>query len=192
MGRPLAMGQLDHQQISAVQASYLAGVFDADGSISIARSLPSDAGMLGTRVKNPRYVLRINIVNTSVELMNWLYENFGGLVKKRPLLDPVRHRQTFDWAYDNGKALRILELIEPYLIIKKERVELGLQLLRGWQSSLGRGAMTDPAEVARRESIYQRMKFLNQFGPSQGSAVPPSAASAARSFSSTISTAVKA
>lgn len=158
------------QGITEVQRAYLAGCFDADGSVSIAKSGVGTQG-----IKSPRYVLRINIVNTSIELMNWLYENFGGLIKKRPLVNPEKHRQTYDWTYDNGKAIRILELMEPYLIVKKERVQVGLELLRGWKTNHGRGARTDACEVERRETLYQRMKALNQFGPVQPQRLSPTA-----------------
>lgn len=162
MSRALAMATRGKQGITEVQASYLAGCFDADGSVSISKAKTGTQG-----IKNPRYVLRINIVNTSLDLMNWLYENFGGLIKKRPLIDPARHKQTYDWSFDNGKAIDVLELMEPYLIVKKSRVQLGLELLRGWKTNHGQGAKTDESEIARREDCYQRMKFLNQFGPVQ-------------------------
>lgn len=162
MARAMTMATRGKQGITEVQAAYLAGCFDADGSVSISKS---GAGTQG--IKNPRYVLRINIVNTSVELMNWLYENFGGLIKKRPLINPEKHRQTYDWSYDNGKAIDVLELMEPHLIVKQERVRLGIELLRGWKTNHGRGAQTSAEEVARREALYQRMKALNQFGPVQ-------------------------
>ena len=158
------------QGITEVQASYLAGCFDADGSVSIAKS---GAGVQG--IKNPRYVLRVNIVNTSVDLMNWLYENFGGLVKKRPLANPEKHRQTYDWSFDNGKALYVLELMEPYLIVKKERVQVAIELLRGWKTNHGRGAQTSVDEVKRREALYLKMKALNQFGPVQPQRLSPPA-----------------
>lgn len=170
MARTMAMATRGKQGITEVQAAYLAGCFDADGSVSISKC---GAGAQG--IKNPRYVLRINIVNTSVELMNWLYENFGGLIKKRPLTDPERHRQTYDWSFDNGKAIDVLELMEPYLIVKKERVQVGIELLRGWKTNHGRGARTGDDEVKRREALYQRMKALNQFGPVQPQRLSPTA-----------------
>jgi hypothetical protein len=173
MAQALAMATRGKQGITEVQASYLAGCFDADGSISITKSSPGSWGLRNGRIKNPRYVLRVNIVNTSHDLMNWLYENFGGLIKNRPLENPEKHRQTYDWSYDNGKALDVLELMYPYLIVKKERVALGLELLRGWKTNQGRGATTDPEEVVRRESYYQRMKSLNQFGPVQPQRLSP-------------------
>ena len=168
MVKTVAMATRGKQGITEVQAAYLAGCFDADGSVSIAKSAVGTQG-----IKSPRYVLRVNIVNTSLELMNWLYENFGGLIKKRPLTNPERHRQTYDWSFDNGKAIDVLELMYPYLIVKKDRVEVAFELLRGWKTNHGKGAKTSPEEVARRESLYLKMKALNQFGPVQPQRLSP-------------------
>jgi hypothetical protein len=168
MARAMAMATRGKQGITEVQVAYLSGCFDADGSVSIAKS---KAGTQG--IKNPRYVLRVNIVNTSVELMNWLYENFGGLIKKRPLINPEKHRQTYDWSFDNGKAIDVLELMEPHLIVKKKRVQVAIELLRGWKTNHGQGAKTSAEEVERREALYLQMKALNQFGPVQPQRLSP-------------------
>ena len=145
------------KQVQATTLCYLAGVIDSDGCISISKM---KAGKQGT--KAPRYVLTVNVVNTSEVLMRWLVENFGGRYKNRVRVS-LAHRQTFDWFYCNGKAADLLTLVEPFLLVKREQARLGLIFIREgrWLSSkLG----TPAYEVERRETCYRRMKALNQTG----------------------------
>lgn len=116
------------------------------------------------RTKAPRYVLTVNVVNTSADLMEWLVSNFGGRYKRRRRVSEL-HRQTYDWWFNNRKALELLKLVEPYLIVKGDQARLGISLIEGWvQLREGPGTRTPPEETARREAHYQRMKALNQTG----------------------------
>jgi hypothetical protein len=116
------------------------------------------------RTTSARYVLTVNVVNTSPALMEWLVSNFGGRYKCRRKANE-RHKATYDWWFNNGKALGLLRLIEPYLIVKRDQALLGISLMEGWVSvPFGRGAKTPPEETERREWHYKRMKALNQTG----------------------------
>ena len=157
MARSMAMATRGKQKPKRDHIIYLAGIIDADGSVSISRATPRG-------VVNPRYVLEVNVVNTSTELMAWLLETFGGRMVARRMSKPEVQRPTFDWKYSNGKAMWLLELVEPFLIVKRERAQLGIKLIKHWTTNHGQGARLDPDEVARREFIYQRMKELNRFG----------------------------
>ncbi|MFC0268574.1 LAGLIDADG family homing endonuclease [Kushneria aurantia] len=159
MAQKLAMATRGKQDQTAIQISYLAGILDADGSISISKM---KAG--AQRTTAPRYVLTINVVNTSRELMEWLVEAFSGRYKVRRKAQG-NHRATYDWWFNNGKALPLLKTVEPYLLIKKERVLLAIEFLEGWVTIHGgRGSKTPVEEVERREAFYQKMKQLNRTG----------------------------
>ena len=150
------------------QLCYLAGVMDSDGCFTIAKMA---AGKQST--KTPRYVFWMSVVNTSETLMKWLVEQFGGRYSQRRKQISERHKITYDWYYQNGKAIWLLKLIEPHLVIKGAQCRNAIQLLDGWKTNHGMGARTDDAEVARRESHYLRMKSLNQTGPVQPQRLSP-------------------
>lgn len=148
------------KQPKVTDLCYLAGILDADGCISISKMKPGKQG-----TTNPRYVLTVNVVNTSEILMEWLVEKFGGRYKVRRR-QSLNHKATYDWWFNNGKAAELLRLVKPYLRIKSDRATVGLSLMDGWsRPNRGQGAQTPPDEVFRRESHYQQMKALNQFGP---------------------------
>lgn len=142
---------------------YLAGILDADGSICISKAT-AESLKLG-RCHNPRYVLYLNIVNTSKELMDWLIQNFGGTNYKRRKRLSDNHRVTYDWRLSNNQCIEVLKLIEPFLIIKKDRAKLGIEFVEGMpERPRGQGAKTQANEVLRREALWNKMKELNQFG----------------------------
>ncbi len=158
MARNLATATRGKQTPTITAVCYLSGIIDADGCISISKMKVGKQ-----RTKTPRYVLSVNVVNTNEDLMRWLVETFGGRFKQRRQALPS-HKPTFDWWFNNGKAVNILELIEPHLIAKPRQARVGLELIRGWKTNHGPGARTSPEEVERRERLYQAMKVLNQTG----------------------------
>lgn len=174
MARNLAMATRG-KQVPKEHIIYLAGMVDADGSVNISKNAPST--VKNAAMKNPRYVLHLSVVNTHKGLMEWLVANFGGIYRARKNAKPTHHKPTHLWRFDNGKALPLLEMLEPYLIVKKERAQLGIEFLRGWKTSHGMGIPTDPAEIARRELCWQRMSAMNKLGPVQPQRLSPLAPS---------------
>ena len=173
MGRKLAMATRD-KQVPLTAICYLAGVIDSDGCISISKMR---AGR--QRTANPRYVLTVNVVNTSESLMVWLVKKFGGRYKVRRKANDL-HKTTYDWWYNNGKAIWLLDLIEPFLIVKNRQAKLGIRFIRNWKTNFGRGERLDDNEVQRRESCYLHMKELNRTGTVQLQRLNPLAPAARR------------
>lgn len=169
MARKLAMATRGKQGPDIKDLCYLAGVIDSDGCLSITKN---KAGI--KRIKNPRYVFCMNITNTSKELMNWLEEKFGGRYGAHRKRLSEKHKVTYDWRFSNGKALWLLELIEPLLVVKGAQARIGIQLLQNWKTNNGGvGSSTDDQEVTRRELCYQQIKELNKFGPVQPQRLSP-------------------
>lgn len=145
-----------------VELAYLAGVMDSDGCFSIAKM-----AAWKQRNANPRYVFCMNVINTSEDLMKWLVERFGGRYSNRRRQMRENHKITFDWYFTNGKALWLLEIIRPYLVVKTKQCDVALDLLKNWKTARGGAGihrLLDPQEVGRRESCYQEMKRLNRLG----------------------------
>jgi len=170
------------KQISTeIDRAYAAGVLDADGSICISKAKPETL-MKAVRnddsrvFMNPRYVVYVNVVNTSELLMHWLCEKFGGRYGKRKMLKPDRQRQTYDWKLQNNGCEPFIRLVLPYLQIKKDRAKLAL---RFWDEAIpypkGKGARLPQEEVDRREFLYCEMKGLNQVGVVQPQRLSPEA-----------------
>ncbi len=146
------------------QIAYLAGVMDSDGCIAITKANKTALMAKTQRIVNPRYVLRITVTNTSMDLMQWLVENFGGGRRAKQRAKLV-HKPTFDWIYDNGKAIDILRLVRPYLVVKQRQADLGIEFIEKWEYPQGgMGARVPVHEVQRREKCWMTMRLLNQLG----------------------------
>lgn len=149
------------QEPSQGDLAYLAGIMDSDGCISISKWPAWRSG------SSDRFVLELTVVNTSETLMRWLVEKLGGRYKSRRRVSE-KHKETYDWKYTNSKAVEVLKMIEPYLVVKAEQARNGIQFIEGnTHKAGGQGSKLGPDEVARRETHYQKMKALNRFGPVQ-------------------------
>src|SRR5690606_30888348 len=101
--------------------AYIAGFLDGDGSIFFQI------------IKRPDYKLKFQIRSsiafyqdtTQVNILEWLKEMFGS--------GYIRHRKTGISDYtivEPKKVKEILELLRPYVRLKKKQVELGLEILK--------------------------------------------------------------
>lgn len=145
--------------VSEIKLAYLAGVVDSDGCITIMKYYDPKRPH-----RTPRYTLNIIVVNTSLRLMNWLADNFGGTFKERKKVSE-HHKLTYHWQYTNSKASHLLALIKPLLIEKFDRAANGIELIEGGDTLNPRGSTPlSTEEIARRESHYQIGKMLNQSG----------------------------
>lgn len=88
--------------------AYLAGIIDGEGTITLAKESRSN-----------RHEARLIVVNTDVKLMNWLKDNFGGFVRIHKRI--IGQKQRYDWVIAGKKAVKLLEEVAEYLIIKREQ-----------------------------------------------------------------------
>ena len=105
--------------------AYLAGIIDGEGCISIfARNRPGH--------KYPDMCLRVAVNSTDEWLCQYIRFSFGGFMsqpKYRANCKPI-----WEWRLERGKARDFLELILPYLHLKRPQAELAIK----FQNSKGR------------------------------------------------------
>lgn len=108
------------RSLDSTTLAYIAGFLDGDGSIFFQI------------VSRPDYKLKFQIRSsiafyqdtTQIEILKWLKEIFGA--------GYIRHRKTnmSDYTIVEPKEVkRILELLKPYVKLKKKQIELGLIIL---------------------------------------------------------------
>jgi len=94
--------------------SYLAGVFDGEGSVGIA-----------IHKLNSSTHLVISLSSTNIELMEWCIKHFGGVYYTQ---SRGTHRIEYKWMPKGKKNREVFFLgILPYLIIKRKQVLLALE-----------------------------------------------------------------
>ena len=95
-----------------IDLSYLAGIIDGEGTVTINHINQGNI-----------YRIFLVVTNTNKSLMDWLVKNFGGNVSPR---GPTRTKvkQIYDWYLLGEKAYHLLKSIENLLLIKNEQAKI--------------------------------------------------------------------
>ena len=103
--------------LSPVDAAYLAGLIDGEGTVTLSR-----------RHRNDQRQLVVSIANTERRLLEWTLDTVGaGTITGKRISSPL-HSPSFTYSIANRQALQILEQIAPYLrSYKATRTQLILQ-----------------------------------------------------------------
>jgi hypothetical protein len=148
--------------LNKTELAYLAGLFDAEGSILIVRKEP------GPRNKSRQYILNVTITNTKFEIVNTARQNFGGNIVG-PIRQNPNHNPFFRWKLEGARARDFLRQVEPYLIIKRDLLALAFELQERidtygaeWHE-FGSRPLTEQ-ELSAREELYQRFRKMNRAG----------------------------
>jgi len=129
---------------------YMAGIIDGEGSLQVEIQ-----GVCASR-KTDYYSVRLIIINTDKNLMDWLVKNFGGKIHLRKLMP--KRKQCYHWAIFSSDAEAILKACLPYMIVKKPQAKLLIEFMH----SKPEGKYYITAEIQEhRRFLYKKMKELN-------------------------------
>lgn len=136
---------------NSIKLAYAAGFFDGEGCIRIVHRN-------GRNGKSDQYSLYVSIVQKDGKPIDWMYGNFGGMVY-------LKNKNGGDWIYEwrvmDTKAYEFLKKIEPFLIYKKEQVQIGIRfqerLKYGRKHTGGRYTSLTDAEQAQRKDMHDQM-----------------------------------
>ncbi len=134
--------------------AYLAGIIDGEGSVSIHSTL--------ARRKFQVYVAQVIVVNSNVPLIDWLHSNFGGMVHVKPSSKTgfTGKRQCYTWTVTGYTLDKLLPLVLPYMVVKKQQVDAVIEF-RGTFGNALRGRDLPDAVKQLRESLCLKVKKLN-------------------------------
>lgn len=159
--------------------AYIAGLVDGEAYIGIKKSKPYKC----TGRISPGYSERIQIRMVDEEAIRFVAESLGGwYYKEKP--NAKRGRSLYCFQASDLKAVKILEVILPYLRIKREQALTALRLrdnkslpksqLMAKRRRMIQSRWGQPIEVFReylsedtinhREALWQRCKSLNKVG----------------------------
>jgi hypothetical protein len=134
------------------ELAYLAGILDGEGSVSIACIRPKK----GRAYFQPR----VFVTNTGLDLIIWLEEHFGASTTETQ--SPIANRRLLYVAKWTGdKALTLLTVVLPYLIVKRERAALVLEAWSVKPSYVGCGHPLPDNIWQLRQDAYQELRAMN-------------------------------
>jgi hypothetical protein len=118
--------------ISETDKAYVAGFIDGEGCISISRR------EYIKRTPTPIYTLTVAVVSTNRDVLEYCRNltnlgavMLGGLPRKDS------HHQEFSWRISSRQAIDLLQLILPYLRIKREQADIAI----AFQETFGKSPM---------------------------------------------------
>jgi len=139
---------------TTAQLAYLAGIIDGEGTFYIGSSRRTSNGFT-------HYSSRVYVVNTNLEIIDWLVDNFGGLKYVRKPTN--KFKQRYEWVLDRTKISPIVTAILPYLIIKNKHAEVMLSFRKSFDENAHKRATSEEIKTLRSQ-LAQSMKHLNHRG----------------------------
>jgi len=140
--------------IAKAELSYTAGIVDGEGCITIGK-------VKRQKMKRGCYFyLDVRVVNTNEWLLQWLRFSYGGTIYKQTGKRNANWKDSWVWIIGDRHALAFLELILPYLKIKRPQAELAMQ----FQKARRRGCKKSDEEHAVEEARAVLMHKYNRRG----------------------------
>lgn len=108
--------------------AWAAGFIDGEGSIFITRVDPSPKNRQAT----PNFIPNISAVNNETNPLLKLKDMFGGYITPKPQhkFNGYDCQGGYMWRVAGAKAVRVTQLIEPYLVIKRRKAQLVIELYK--------------------------------------------------------------
>jgi hypothetical protein len=125
--------------------AYAAGIVDGEGCV-YARAWLRPDGLFHTTVQ-------LQVTMCSASVIKYLYDAFGGRVYTDvPRSGHAQYKRRFIWSINNRKVRVILAALLPYLIEKRQRAEIAIQLAN-MMGERGKGRKFAVPQTERDERI---------------------------------------
>ena len=131
------------------EKAYLAGIIDGEGSIMLIRFH-----------SNQQPAPCICIASISIELLEWVRNKTGfGAIKSKKNYKPTIHENSYTYEAKYNDAVTLLEIIEPYLVIKQKRLRAQHILLHYKKLTLRNGRYTK-GQLEAKNQFYKEFLTL--------------------------------
>ena len=156
---PICYGKLIGMEEKYI-LSYMAGLFDGEGSICIGVTPPRQKN--GT--KSPMHHLVVSITMTDEPTIKWIHSLFGGSIatsKNSPSAIRAKKRPCYMWRVWGNMANDFLQQILPYSRYKKDQVLLAIEFQNRRRGSQGYGyhKLTDKI-IKEREEYRNKLRSM--------------------------------
>ena len=138
---------------SEIAAAYIAGFFDGEGCVYIARTKHKER-------PNPSYVLFAEVSNTNHQPLEFIknFAGYGSIYLAHP--HTIDRNPCYRWMCGAYKACDFLRQIYQYLQIKKPEVELAFEFQAFKDRYVLRGRPYSAGSLARCHEYYKEMRRL--------------------------------
>ena len=133
--------------LEEVEKAYVAGIVDGEGTVTLMK-----------HHKNETHIPFVGIANNSLELLKWIKSLAGGNIcsKKKRL---PHHNDSYVLNIRQDRALRFLNEIKQYLIIKRRQADL---ITSRYKSVTHRAGKYTPEMLKNKMLLVAKIRKLNQ------------------------------
>lgn len=153
------LGPIDKMALTPMQAVWLAGIIDGEGTISIWRE---------RRPKNRsgyRYRAVVEVYNTNRDLIAAVLAMADGFTTVKYMPKPTdNHKQCFKVVWNRRAIPRLLEMIQPHLVAKRKQADIVLRFCEELENAPMRASQVH--EIL--EGMWAEVKELNRRGIAKG------------------------
>ncbi len=146
------MSRLDESHFAVAELAWAAGLFEGEGTVTIAK-----------RSRDDTYRLVAIVTNTDEQIIDFFVERWGGwkqgLYGERPGRKPG-----WSWTVAGPGAATFLQAIEPWVRTTRVREKIDLGLYFKACQSRRRRVFCDPAYRQTHRELYAQMRDLNRRG----------------------------
>jgi len=128
---------------------YFAGIIDGEGSITITDSTHTQ--------KRSFFTTSLGISSTDKILIDWIIKEFGGWQSEyTPKQTPKNSRKkVYRWQITGENLETILNLVYPYVVIKKREIEVMFKMRKTYNLVKG-GSQKVPEEITKLRQKYTK------------------------------------
>ena len=158
--RPFWLGD-NEGKVKKTDLAYIAGIVDGEGCITLARATRKHpTSLCGYSIDT-----LVIVSNTNKWLLEYLKFAFGGSVRAQKLGE--NRKVCYHWRLSSRQAEAFLELILPYLHLKRPQAELALKFQheRARRGELGKHKkLKTDEELAVEQANFLLMRSYNRKG----------------------------
>lgn len=144
-------GDLKVKKPSAIDAAYIAGLIDGEGTVTLTR-----------RHRNENRQLCVTISSTERQMLEFVRQTLGAGKITNKSITSIRHAPSYTYTIANRQALELLRQIEPWLkSYKRLRASL---ILRDYVRLTPRNGKYSPGVRTERKAFEQAVLAIKANG----------------------------
>lgn len=145
------------------ELAYIAGLFDGEGCVSIYAKYDE---------KNDRryHALNVSIANGNSAVLRWVQARLGGRLNNNGVGGKGAARDCWSLRWSNTQTVEFLTAVLPYLIVKREAAEIGLEFRKTVTAKVDCRTGIPAGVIGRREQLHERLAAINGYRLTRGRA----------------------
>ena len=133
--------------MTEVEKAYLAGIVDGEGTVTLER-----------QHRNETAGPRVPVANSNLKLLMWIKSRMdGNIIHKKKY--KTHHKDAYAWSVRQDRAIRLLDEIKRYLIVKRPQADL---ITQKYKSVTHRAGKYSPKMLKRKLELVAKVRALNR------------------------------